>query len=188
MSLDFTAAMHALMADIAATCDELYHVDMSRVVVMFSQARHGRLDGVRASIYPLRFAGGARRAEMRGQRWEMPRVMAGEQEALYVVSFSLPRFADLPLAEKLASVVHEMYHMSPRFDGDLRRFAGGKPYHTGSKRRYNEAMAAIAERYVARTSRPELHGFLRKSFAELQDEHGGIVGLRMRAPNPRRVR
>ena len=92
------------------------------------------------------------------------------------------------LDEKLTSIAHEMYHMSPRFDGDLRRFAGGKPYHTGSQRRYDAAMSRIAASYAQRTTRPELHAFLRHSYSELLEAHGAVVGLRMRAPHPRRVR
>ncbi|MFW6108347.1 MAG: hypothetical protein ACOC8D_00895, partial [bacterium] len=77
--------------------------------------------------------------------------------------------------------------ISPRFDGDVRRFAGGKPYHTGSQRRYNQAMRRVADDYLARTDRPELHAFLRLTFGELVERYGGVVGLRMRAPNPYRV-
>jgi predicted metallopeptidase len=184
---DFTRAMRPLMADMAEVCEELRHIDMSRVAVVFSQARHGRLDGMRAAVYPLRFAGGARRARLRGRLFEMPRVTVEGHEALYVVSYTLPRFLNLSLDEKLTSIVHEMYHISPRFDGDLRRFAGGKPYHTGSKRRYDAAMARIARRYVAQTRRPELHAFLRHTFRELLEAHGAVVGVRLRAPNPRRI-
>ncbi|MFW6108717.1 MAG: hypothetical protein ACOC8D_02775, partial [bacterium] len=77
----FTDAMRALMTDVVAVCAEFEHVDMSRVQVMFSQARHGRLDGQRAAIYPLRFEGGSRRTTKRGRVYEMPQVMCGEQEA-----------------------------------------------------------------------------------------------------------
>jgi len=55
MALDFTSAMRQLMADVAVTCPELRHVDVARVAVAFSQARSSRLDGVHATIHPLRF-------------------------------------------------------------------------------------------------------------------------------------
>ncbi len=183
----FTGAMRALMADMASVCEEFAHVDMSRVAVIFTQARHGRLDGEWAGIYPLRFPGGERRATIRGRVYEMPQVMVGAREALYVVTFTLPRFLNVRFEEKLGAVAHEMYHMSPRFDGDLRRFEGGKPYHTGSRRRFEAAMYRIAEGYLRATARPELHAFLRCNFGELVARHGGIVGLRMRAPNPQRI-
>ena len=187
MAFDFTAAMHALMSDIAATCDELRHVDMSRVAVAFSQAKNRRTQGTHARTRALRFRGGAQTVEVRGRRFVMPRVVVNGQEVLYAISYSLPRFLDLPFEEKLRVVVHEMYHIGPRFDGDLRRFAGGKPYHTGSKRNYDAAMSRIAQAYLAKTTRPELHAFLKGSFRELVEAHGAVVGVRLRGLRPRGV-
>jgi predicted metallopeptidase len=187
-TFDFTKAMHALMCDIAVVCDELRHVDMARVAVIFSQARHGRTDGVHAATHPLRFEGGATEKVMRGHRYVMPCVRVDGREMLYVVSFTLPRFLDAGgLEQKVATVVHEMYHISPEFNGDLRRFGGGKPYHTGSQRRYDMAMAAIARRYLAHTERPELHEFLRSDFRTLAAAWKGLVGMKMRNLNSRRV-
>jgi len=183
----FTDAMHALMSDIVVVCGELRHIDMTRVAVSFSQARHSRLHGERAGVYPLRFEGGGRRKAMRGHVYEIPQVIVNGREMLYIVTFMLPRFLDLSFDEKMVTVVHELYHISPRFDGDVRRFAGGKPYHTGSRRRYDAAMARIAEAYLAQTRRPELHAFLRLDFRQLVARYGGVVGLRLRRPTPYRV-
>jgi hypothetical protein len=80
-----------------------------------------------------------------------------------------------------------MYHIGPAFDGDLRRFAGGKPYHTGSQKNYDRVMASIARRYMRDTERPELYGFLESDFTTLARERGPLVGVRMRNLNPRRV-
>jgi len=184
---DFTDAMHALMTDMAATCDELRHVDMSRVAVIFSQARSRRLDGIHAQIHPLRFRGGARRARLGGHTFEMPRVVVNGKEALYVVAYSLPRFLDLSFEEKIGTIIHEMMHISPGFDGDVRRFTGSRPYHTSSKRRFEALACRLARAYVSRAKRPELHAFLRQSFRELADGHGSVVGLRMRSLRPRRI-
>ena len=103
-------------------------------------------------------------------------------EELWIVEGAI---YDLTLEEKLRCIVHEMYHVSPSFDGDVRRFAGGKPYHTGSQKRYDAAMDRIAQDYLRRTARPELHAFLRHTFAELVEAHGGIVGRRFRRLSPR---
>ncbi len=185
MPFHFTDHMRDLMGDIAATCAELRHVDMSRVAVTFAQARHARLDGVYACVRPLRFPDGG--VELRRPRatYAMPRVLVGGREMLYVVEFRLPRFMDLPFEEKVATVVHEMYHISPSFDGTLRRFAGS---NTGGQQRYDAAMGRIARAYLAATRRPELHAFLRHTFESLAAAHGGLVGLRVRRVNPRRVR
>ena len=40
------------------------------------------------------------------------------------MSFYLPRFCDQSLDEKLSTVMHELWHISPAFDGDIRRLPG----------------------------------------------------------------
>ena len=187
MPFDFSRAMGELMADVATVLDELRHVDVSRIAVGFSQARHGGLHGTFATTHALRFGKGALETTLEGRTYAFPRVIIGGVEALYAIIFRLPRFLNLPLDEKMATVVHEMYHISPAFDGTLRRFEGGKPYHTGSRRRYHAAMGQLARSYQAATRRPELHAFLRQDFSQLSAAHGGIVGLRLRRLGARRV-
>jgi len=187
MAFDFTAAIRPLMEDIVGACEELRHVDMARVGVAFAQTRHGRLDGVYATIHPLRFLGGARTMQRRGHTFEMPQIVVNGQELLYIITYCLPRFLDLPFERKMSTIVHELYHISPNFDGDVRRLGGGKPYHAGSKRRFDAVMGRIAEAYLRATRRPELHAFLRHTFRELADAHGRIVGFRFRAIRPRRI-
>jgi hypothetical protein len=187
MSFDFTAAIRPLMEDIVATCEDLSHVDMARVGVAFAQARNRRLDGVYATIHPLRFAGGGRTVQRRGHVLEMPQVVVNGQDLLYIITYCLPRFLDLPFEKKLSTVVHELFHISPRFDGDVRRLGGGKPYHAGSKRQFDAAMSRMAEAYLRATRRPELHGFLRQTFREIAEAHGRIVGFRFRAIRPKRI-
>ena len=179
--------MHALMSDIARSCDELRHVDMSRVAVGYAQARHSRTDGTRATIHPLRFPGGRRTARRRGHTFRMPEVVIDGKDILYVVTYTLPRFLNLSLDEKMTTVFHEMYHISPRFDGDLRRFAGARQYHTGRAGRYDAFVGRLARRYVGQTAAPGLHAFLRHTFRELVGLHGRVVGTRFRGLAPRAI-
>ena len=87
-----------------------------------------------ASLTPLRFAGGQRHTLRRGRQWTLQRVCEDGREMLYILNFYLPRFLDLPLDEKLTTVVHELWHIGPRFDGDLRRFGGRCYAHSGSQK------------------------------------------------------
>ncbi len=187
MAFDFTAAIRPVMEDMVVTCEDLRHVDMARVGVAFAQARNRRLDGVYATIHPLRFAEGSRTIQRRGHMFEMPQVVVNGQELLYIITYSLPRFLNLPFEKKLSTIVHELFHISPKFDGDIRRLGGGKPYHAGSKRRFDAAMSRMAEGYLQATRRPELHGFLRQSFPEIAEAHGRIIGFRFRAIGPKRI-
>ncbi len=105
---------------------------------------------------------------------------------LYLLSFYLPRFCDYPFAEKLATVVHELWHIGPNFDGDLRRHPGRCYAHSSRQRDYDAHAAALAEKWLRLDPPAELLGFLHGSFKELAARHGRILGSRL--PTPRLLR
>ncbi len=51
---------------------------------------------------------------------------------LYLVTFCLPRFLDQDFDDKFITLFHELYHISPRFEGDLRRHEGRCALHSHS--------------------------------------------------------
>ena len=124
---------------------------MSRVAVSFSQARSGTRAGMYATLTPLRFPGGRIHTVRRGRKWGMQKVKDHNgQEMLYILNFYLPRFLDLPLREKLDTVVHELWHIGPKFDGDLRRFGNRCFAHGPSKKQYDRQVVADGRRVARR--------------------------------------
>ncbi len=123
--LDFTARMRAICVDMTQRLDELAHIDMNRVAVCFCQARKRVRHGIFASLTPLRFQGGQTTTVRRGRTMAIQRMLDREgREMLYLLSFYVPRFLDLDLREKLITIVHELWHISPHFNGDIRRHEG----------------------------------------------------------------
>src|SRR4030095_10646232 len=115
-----TLRMRLLCADIVVRTPELSHIDLSRVALSFSQTRRGVSWGMYASLTPLRFQGGALTTRRRGRLYQVQRLIDGSgREMLYLLSFYLPRFMNLDFREKLITVFHELWHISPEFDGDL---------------------------------------------------------------------
>ena len=86
---------------------------------------------------------------------------------LYLVTFCLPRFLDQDFDDKFITLFHELYHISPAFDGDLRRHAGRCDLHSNSKRLYDAHMADLARSYLSNGADHGLHDFLRLNFAQL---------------------
>src|SRR5512146_1961825 len=163
-TLNLTAALERLIADIVRRCDEFGHVEPSRVLVCVASTRGGGVHGTYAKIHPLRFEGGSRTQQLRRRRSsitiEMPTVTHRGVEMLYVVYFLVPRFLDLPFREKLITVFHELYHISPAFDGDIRRFPGKNYAHGSSTRKYNAYMAELVDAYLAQLDDQGLIAFL----------------------------
>jgi hypothetical protein len=180
---DFTAQMRRVCLDMVDRVAALRHIDMSRVDVCFRQTRAAGSFGMFASLTPLRFAGGAQHTFRRGRRWGMPRVVDAEgRELLYILSFYLPRFLDLDFREKLDTIVHELWHIGPSCDGDLRRHNGRCFAHGHSQKAYDEHAASLVDAWLAANPPEELYGFLRLGFRELLDRHGRVFGRKYAVP------
>lgn len=179
---DFTLHIGRVCDDMIARLAELRHVDMSRVAVSFSQSRKRGPYGIFASMTPLRFPGGQTHTIRRGRKWAMQKVHIDGREMLYLLNFYLPRFLDLPLHEKLTTVVHELWHIGPRFDGDLRRFGGRCYAHSGSKERYDMHVGRLANRWLELGPPEGLIEFLRPDFRGLTATHGRIFGRKVSPP------
>jgi hypothetical protein len=180
---DFTSQMRLLCADMIVRTPELAHVDLSRIALTFAQARKGVSWGMYASLTPLRFQGGSLTTTRRGRQYQVQRILdSSGQEMLYLLSFYLPRFMNLVFREKLITVFHELWHIGPQFDGDLRRHEGRCFAHTHSQAEYDRQMGIFADRWLAMSPDPYLWSFLQHNFQELHSTKGPIYGLRVKRP------
>lgn len=181
---NFSAHMAALCADVAARCPTFAHIDPQALLYSFTPGKAGKT-GLLARVSPMRFAGGTLYRRHRGRVYQVQRYMVNGREVLYVVAFCLPRFLDLPFDEKLVTVFHELYHIGPSFDGDLRRFDGRCQFHTGSKKNYDRHMGELVRAYLADHPRPEVFAFLYRTAAQLWADHGGVYAVKV--PRPKMV-
>ena len=180
---DFTAHMRSMIEDAVSRLPELHHIDLNRVAITFSQARKRVTHGLFATLTPMRFENGARTGLRNGRRWRVQEILGPDkQEMLYILSFYLPRFMDVDFQEKLVTIFHELWHISPEFNGDLRRHPGRCYAHTHSQREYDARMAILASKWL-RCQPPECrYQFLKYRFQELQSRYGRIYGLHVTHP------
>ena len=179
---DFCRAMHTLCEDVCRRHPEFQHIDMQKVVVTYAQTRSPVEWGMQARLTPMRFEGGSLTAKRDGQLWTVQRVFHDGREMLYILTFYLPRFLNLSFSEKMVTVFHELYHVSPGFDGDMRRFNGKCYMHTSSQSQYDQQMAQFARQYLEKRPAARLLNFLQHDFGELQKRYGTVVGLRVAVP------
>jgi hypothetical protein len=174
---DFCIHVQRLVMDIALRCADFRHLKAPRILVSVTQARAGSKHGLLARVTPLRFAKGQLVRQRRGVPFHIQRYFLGEHEYLYLMTFCLPRYLEQDFDQKLVTLFHELYHISPAFDGDLRRHEGRYQFHSHSQRNYDHHMAHCARDYLASAPDPNLHSFLRMSFAQLQQRHGTVTGI-----------
>jgi hypothetical protein len=168
--------MSLLCTDVAARCETFRHVHMPRVLVTFTPSRNRSRYGLQARVTPLRFRNGSLTRRHGPVEYQVQRFFVNGREMLYLMTFCLPRFLDQSFEEKLLTVFHELFHIGPSFDGDLRRHPGRYAVHTHSKAQYDSHMAALARQYAEDHPEPDLFAFLNHGYRELWDRHGGIVG------------
>jgi hypothetical protein len=180
---DFCGHVRRLLDDIVARCPTLGHVDVSTILLGVTRARNRRSQGLQARVTPLRFANGSLFRRRHGTAYQVQRYFLGDHEFLYLMTFCLPRFLDQDFADKFITLFHELYHLHPTGNGDLRRHAGRCRLHSSSQRAYDRHMADLARAYLATKPDPHLHAFLRLDFAQLQKRHGAIAGIVV--PRPR---
>jgi hypothetical protein len=175
--------MRRVCEDMVGRLVDLAHIDLTAIAIGFTQARRTGPHGVYASLTPMRFEGGAVVTQRAGKQLTVQRLHnAAGAELLYLLSFSLPRFLNCPLDEKLITICHELWHISPAFDGDLRRFGGRCYAHGGSRARFDALAAKLASEWLALKPPDTLLEPLRKNFAQLQAHYGRVYGIRIRSP------
>lgn len=160
-----TLAVKRLVRDVAARLPELAHVRASRLLVVAGEARRAS----RATIRPAHFG------STRGMRGEggraKPVIRVKGRKILYVVTLRPLWFVASTPDERIATILHELYHASGRFDGTLHR---GRRHSTLPLATYNRRIRGLLDRYLASAPPDVLAPF----------GHDGLVRARMWLERP----
>lgn len=100
------------MRDLAVRSPEFAHLVPAKVLVVAGEARRGS----RGSVKPLAFARGKSRDRSGARK---PVVRVDGRRMLYCVTLRPLFFRDSRPEQRLETLLHELYHVSPAFDGTL---------------------------------------------------------------------
>lgn len=179
---DFTDNMNLLVQDIVKKHPVFSHINTDNVFIAISSS-NGSKNGVLAKLRPLRFEGGEKTKTVRGREYHATNVEINGNDILYVIYFHLPRFLNHgDYIERLTTVFHELYHISPSFNGDIRRFSGKNFAHGNSREKYNEIVKSYAEEYVSPNKNNGSSDFLEYDYSGLKRKYGAICGNMIRIP------
>ena len=124
----------------------------------------------------------------RGRRYTVQRLHDEQRrEMLYILSFYMPRFMQLSFQEKLTTVFHELWHISPNFDGDIRRHPGRCYAHTHSEKEYDARMERLSHKWLGLDPPRELYEFLERKFGDLESQYGFVYGSTIKHPKLIRI-
>ncbi|MDG2380583.1 MAG: putative metallopeptidase [Pirellulaceae bacterium] len=181
--INFTSQIRVVIDDMIARLPELQHIDLNRVAIAFAQARNRSRYGTHATLTPMRFLDGSLTMQQGRRTYTVQRIYDDRgAELLYILTLYLPRFMDVDFHEKLVTLLHELWHINPEFNGDIRRHAGRCYAHTHSQKEYDARMEILANRWLATQPRDELLNFLKLNFSELSKAYGSVFGTRLPTP------
>jgi predicted metallopeptidase len=163
---NITLAVKRLVRDLAARVPELAHIKASRVLVVAGEARRNS----RATIRPAHF-GATRNRAAGGSGPVKPLVRVKGRKIYYVITLRPLWFVASTPEQRLATIVHELYHVSVRFDGTLHR---GRRHSRLPLDVYNDAVRRLVRHYLAAAPRDVISPFA----------HEGVVRARMWLERP----
>ena len=178
----YTDAVRDVMEDMCTHIPEFGHVRTNKVLVSFAQARKRTSYGVFAKLVPLRMKDGAFEQQRELIVLKTPKWLYKGKEYLYILYVYLPRFHDQPFREKILTLIHELHHISPEFNGDLRRFGESGSHHGHSVSEYDAQLEPLVEGYLAKRSGASCLDFLRVPTEQLESVFGRLTGLQIRMP------
>jgi hypothetical protein len=125
------------MRDLAVRAPEFAHLQPARVLVVAGEARRGS----RGSVKPLAFE---KRRSRHHSGLRKPVVRVEGRRMLYCVTLRPLFFRDARPEQRVETLLHELYHVSPAFDGTLdpaRR-------HQRLGRKFSRAFRPVVRRYL----------------------------------------
>lgn len=182
-SLNLTEHLARIVGDICHRLPEFAHIDVRRVMFAASSTRSKALGGVYAKIAPMRFPDGTPLKVMHGAYYSLPQIPTPHGDILYIVYFYVPRFFEQSFERQVLTLVHELYHISPKFDGTIRKV--GRGAHGASREGFNDALDPLVQRYLQAQPPEELLLVLRTDFSTLVRNYSLLV---RRFPLPKAIR
>ncbi len=182
--INLSAALKDIVAEIAHRAPSFAHIDPKKLHICISSNRNNGRGATFGKLVPLKFKGGQELMYYRGRCYTIPRVVQDDTRILYLIYFYSPRFFDLSAQEKLRVIFHELYHINPDFDGDIRRFGKSGSAHGNSKKKFDLRFEMELREFLVQIAATPHWDFLAMDTAALFASYDRVVSHRMRTPKP----
>jgi predicted metallopeptidase len=182
--IDLSQVLTGIIKEIVTRCKPLSHIDVNRILVCVGSNRSGRHGGLYGKLIPLRFRGGTSVLQYRGRLYAIPEISNNGHSCLYIIYFYMPRFFDLSWEEKLRVIFHELYHISPHFDGDIRRMGAVKAAHGHSKKHFDSLYDPELRSFIPHLRGTAQNDFLAMNSRELYARYRRVTAVKMKHPKP----
>jgi predicted metallopeptidase len=182
--INLTDVLTLIIREIVSRVETFHHIDTDRMLICAASNKSTHRGATFGKLVPLRFKDGAAAVRYRGKGFCMPRVLNNGVEQLYIIYFYYPKFFNLPPHEKLRVIFHELYHVSPEFNGDIRRMSRGKASHGGSRKNFDRLFEEERRDFFEYVAATPFMNFLDMDALLLEQTFGRVRARRMKVPKP----
>ena len=182
--IDITGILTRLIEEIINNTQIFGHFDINKIIVCTASNKKNSRGGTYGKLVPLKFENGADILKYKGKNYAMPKIIKNNIQQLYIIYFYIPKFFDLPHIEKLRVIFHELYHISPDFNGDIRRFGKKKISHGSSRDKFNSNFENELIEYYENNMGNRFSHFLKMDMDYIHKNFNNIYSIRMKLPKP----
>lgn len=138
-------AASLLIRDVAERLEGFSHLRAEKILVVTGEARRAS----RASVKPLTFANGKSRDRAGRQK---PIVRWNGKRMLYCITLRPLFFRSSTAEERVETLIHELFHIAPAFDGTLHPARR----HAALGRKFQRKLRPLVRRYLSHCPREVL--------------------------------
>lgn len=176
----YTDLVRQIVEDLARQVRDFRHIDPDRLGILATARSSGHPTGNLATCYGLNrdhrptFSIWTRprtRQIIAVSQWfqyRPPRIRLNGHDMAYLIQLRLPR---LLLRNPLPTLVHELYHISEKFDQTMR------PTRHGAH--FNREVRRLTQTWLLKREKSELARLAQLKLADLQKEFGAVLALSM---------
>ncbi len=134
-----TLTVRRIIRDASRRLPEFSHIRAGHILVLAGEARRRS----RATIRPLHYATTHERRSSTGLRLK-PRVLFRGRRILYVITLRPMFFRASTPEERVQTILHELFHISKRFDGTLH----AERRHERAQERFHRRLVPLVRSYM----------------------------------------
>lgn len=182
--LNITDELYRSISYIVVSTSSFSYIIPQQLLICIASNKSGSRGGTYGKLVPLRFCNGAKYSTFRNQVYTIPEIRNDNHPILYIIYFYMPKFFDLALEEKIKVIFHELYHINPSFNGDIRRLGKSKVAHGGSRLKFDDRFSKNLDQFLLLPHPKWFTDFLLLNSVQLYKRYSRITGLRMQVPHP----
>jgi predicted metallopeptidase len=168
--INLTDVLTLIIHDMIKSTEEFKPFDINKILVCCASNRKDSKGAIYGKLQPLKFKDGSEIIKHNKKYYTIPKIVLNNIEILYIIYLYLPKFLNLSIEDKINVMFHELYHISPEFNGDIRRMGKFKAAHGHSKKSFEANYIKYASNYFSKINGTPFYSFLQMSSEDLKKQ------------------